>query len=179
MVKKIVGTVLGLIVVAILGIVAVAALTQPSSFKVERERVLAAPADAVFQNLVDFHRWQSWSPWEKLDPNMKKTHGGPQQGVGATYAWKGNSDAGEGKMTITEAKPNTELTIRLEFIDPFPATNTTHFALSPEESGTRVRWTMTGDNDLMGKIFGMFFDMDSMVGKDFERGLKALGQVSH
>lgn len=177
MLNKILGGALALLLVATLVIIGIAT-TKPSTFEVKRERVVAAPAGSVFANLNDFRRWQRWSPWEKLDPNLKRTYGGAEQGVGATYAWQGNSDAGAGKMTITDSTPERQLKIRLDFTEPFASTNSTIFDLVPQGQGTRVIWRMTGDNTFVGKVFSIFFDMDEMVGQDFERGLSNLERAS-
>ncbi|WP_437576185.1 SRPBCC family protein [Sorangium sp. So ce887] len=114
-------------------------MTQPSTFRVERSATVAAPAEAVYAQVVDFHAWQGWSPWEKLDPSMQRTYGGPASGTGASYAGSGNEQAGEGKMTITEAKQPSNVTLRLEFIKPFEATNTTTFGpRCPARPGHRL-----------------------------------------
>lgn len=147
---------------------------RPSAFRIVRSRTLAASPDAVFAQINDFHRWPGWSPWEKLDPNMTREISGPASGPGATYYWKGNNKAGEGRMTITDSVPGRSVTIRLEFMKPWKATNTTRFDLQPSGSGTVVTWDMTGHNNFMAKAFTVFMDMDKMVGPDFERGLAGL-----
>jgi uncharacterized protein YndB with AHSA1/START domain len=166
--------------VAALGGVAVLTLAsqKPATFHIERSTVIAVPSEAVFPHLNDFRRWNAWSPWEKLDPSMQKTYGGPPSGVGATYAWSGNSQAGAGQMTILESRPNESLVLRLEFLKPFPATNTVTYTLTPKPEGTKVTWAMSGENTSMGKVFSVFFDMDALIGKDFERGLADLKRIS-
>jgi uncharacterized protein YndB with AHSA1/START domain len=148
--------------------------TRPSDFRVERSIEIAAPTEAVFPHVNDFHRWAAWSPWEKLDPAMKKDFGGAPAGVGATYAWQGNDDVGSGKMSITESRPNERIGIQLVFLSPFEATNKTEFAFTPAGAGSTLTWTMTGQNDFMGKLFSVFMDMDWMIGKDFEAGLSGI-----
>ena len=148
------------------------------TFTVERSATLPAPPQAVYSLLADFHEWPKWSPWEELDPDMERTHSGAQSGVGATYAWKGNKKAGEGRMEITEAVPGSRIAIDLDFLKPFRSTNKTLFTLVPEGAGTRVTWTMTGNRPLLMRIFGLFFSMDKLVGKDFEKGLANLAKVA-
>jgi hypothetical protein len=109
---------------------------------------------------------------------MQKTYGGSHSGVGATYAWRGNGKAGEGQMTILESRPSECLHLRLEFLKPFPATNTATYTLTPKPEGTKVTWAMDGENTAIGKVFAVFFDMDAFLGKDFERGLVDLKGVS-
>jgi hypothetical protein len=159
--------------------VAVAALagfihTRPAAFTVQRSATIQAPADIVFAKVNDFHGWAEWSPWDKRDPAMKRTYTGAEKGLDAMYEWSGNQDVGQGRMTITESKPDELVKIRLEFLEPFPATNTTTFAFAPEGEGTQVTWRMEGTNGFAGKAFSLLMDMDQMIGKDFEEGLASM-----
>lgn len=175
MLKK-VGLGLVVVVVAFAGFVA----TRPSTFRVERSMEIAAPADAVFPFVNDFHQWDAWSPWEKLDPAMKKTFEGPGAGAGAIYAWTGNDEVGKGRMTITDSRPHERVGIKLEFIEPWPATSDIELMFVPTAKGVKVTWVMTGNNDFMAKAMTVFMNMDSMVGGDFEKGLaqlKSLGEA--
>jgi uncharacterized protein YndB with AHSA1/START domain len=165
------------LVVIVLAFAAVVA-TRPGDFTIERSATIAAPAEAVFAQVNDFHNWEGWSPWAKLDPAMQQSFGGPAAGTGATDRWEGNSDVGEGGMTITESRPPELVRIKLEFLKPFAATNLTEFTFKPQGEQTRVTWTMSGHNGFMAKAFCMFMDMDKMVGGDFEKGLAALKSVS-
>jgi hypothetical protein len=158
---------------ALLILVAVVA-TRPATYRVERAATIPAAPDVAFALVNDFHRWAEWSPWDKLDPAMKKTHGGAAAGTGATYEWAGNSDVGHGRMTITESKPGQRIAIQLEFIEPWTATNQTEFTFAAAGAGTKVVWAMTGHNDFMGKAFSLFMNMDRMIGADFEKGLAAM-----
>ena len=153
------------------------AATRPDRFRVERSALIAAPPEAIYPHLVDLHRWSGWSPWEKLDPEMTRTHSGPESGPGAAYAWKGNRKAGEGRMEITAATPPSRLELRLDFVKPFAATNTTEFLLLPEDGGTRVTWAMYGRSNYGWKVMGLVMNMDRMIGRDFEEGLDNLRQV--
>ena len=164
--------------VVLVAILLVVVATRPSTFRVERSARAVAPAEAVYAQIADFHRWAAWSPWEKLDPGMKKTFEGPAMGEGAAYAWAGNDKVGEGRMTITSARPGEEVVIRLEFLKPWASTSTATFRLAPDGGGTKVTWTMEGHNDLLGKAASLFMDVDKMIGADFERGLAAMKQVS-
>ena len=148
--------------------------TRQASFVIERSATVAASPDRVFPLLNDFHQWTMWSPWEHRDPNLQRTYGGPAEGPGATYAWVGNKQVGEGRMTIVESAPNERVLIKLEFLKPMAATNDTTFTLTPVDGGTRVHWHMAGNNNFMGKAFSLMVDLDKMVGKDFEQGLASL-----
>jgi hypothetical protein len=148
--------------------------TGPSEFSVQRSATIQAPPDIAFAMVNDFQRWNEWSPWDKLDPNMKRNFTGAKAGLDAIYEWSGNDDVGEGRMTILESKANELVRIRLEFIKPFASTSTTQFAFATEGTGTKVTWTMSGKNDFIGKAFSLVMDMDEMIGKDFEKGLASM-----
>lgn len=162
------------VLVVLLAAFAIFAATRPTDFRVSRSRALAAPAEVVHAYVNDFHKWPEWSPWEKLDPTMRKEISGAPTGPGATYYWTGNNKVGEGRMTITDSRPPQSVTLRLEFMRPWKAVNTTQFDFVPSGAGTNVTWAMTGQNNFMAKAFGVFMPLDKLVGADFERGLASL-----
>ncbi|HEX6748507.1 MAG TPA: SRPBCC family protein [Longimicrobium sp.] len=170
-------TILVVLVIAIAALLAFAS-TRPDHFEVQRSATIAAPAERIFPYLDDFHRWIEWSPWEKLDPELKRTFSGAERGTGAVYAWEGNKKVGQGRMEIVESDAPRRLRIKLDFIKPFEAHNTTVFALAPAGGGTRVDWTMLAINTFPGKVMSVFMNMDRMIGRDFERGLANLKAVA-
>jgi hypothetical protein len=163
---------------AVICVVLLVVSRQPNEFRVTRAGLIDAPLEVVFPHVNDFHLWQEWSPWAKRDPNCQITYDGPSSGEGAKFAWDGNKEVGEGRMTIVESTPHKLIAIKLEFLKPFKATNTAEFKFEPEGAGTKVTWSMFGKNNFIGKIFHMFIDCDSMVGKDFEQGLANLRAVA-
>jgi hypothetical protein len=173
MVKKI-----GLGIVAGAAVLAIVIATRPANYRISRSETAQAPPGTVYAQVVDFHRWRAWSPWERLDPNMRTVYGGTDGAPGATYAWKGNDSVGEGRMTLLEARSGELVGIRLEFLEPFSSVATTRFDFAPRGAGTQITWTMEGSNDFAGKAFSMVMNMDKMVGADFERGLAQLKSVA-
>lgn len=173
MLKKIVLAALAVVVIAIVGFCAVVAF-QPEDFSVSRTETINAPSERVFIQVNDFHKWESWSPWAKIDPAMKTTYAGPANGAGASYSWIGNDQVGEGKMTITNSHPNDHIAIDLEFIKPFAAKNLTEFSFKPDGDKTTVTWSMSGKNNFVAKAFNLVMNMDKVVGGDFEKGLGQL-----
>lgn len=163
-----------LVIVVILGL----AMMQPDSFKVQRSTVIKAPPAKVMAYLNDFHQWTAWSPWEKKDPGMQRTFEGAASGKGAVYTWNGNGEVGQGRMEIIENQVPTQLAIKLDFIKPFASSNRAEFALQPQGDSTVVTWAMSGPSLLVTKVMGVFFNMDKMIGKDFEQGLARLKEVS-
>jgi hypothetical protein len=152
------------------------AATQPDNFRVQRSALIQAPPAKVHALIDDFGRWQSWSPWEKKDPAMKRVRSGPASGVGAVYAWD-SKEVGSGRMEIVEST-TAAVRIKLDFAAPMEAHNIAEFVLQPEGEATRVTWTMRGRNTYVGKVMHTVFDIDQMVGKDFEAGLASLKSLT-
>ena len=152
--------------------------TRPSAFHIERSIAIAAPPETVYAEVNDFHAWPAWSPWEKLDPQMKKTFDGAASGAGAVYSWVGNDKVGEGRMTIEKSVRPSAIAIKLEFIKPFAATNEATFTFAPAADGTKATWAMDGENNFGMKAASLFMNMDKLVGGDLERGLAALKTVA-
>ena len=146
MLKKIL-LALALILVVFVIVVAL----QPADFRVTRSAAFSAPAEAVFAQVNDFHKWAAWSPWAKLDPNAKNSFEGPAAGTGAAMSWAGNKDVGEGRMTITESRTNELIRIRLEFLKPFATVNLAEFTFKPAAETTTVTWSMTGTRNFFSK----------------------------
>ena len=168
--------IVAIIVVAIAAILILAA-SKPATFRLARSTVINAPAEKIFPLVNDFRRWTAWSPWEKLDAELKRDYGGAENGKGATYGWQGKK-AGSGRMEIIESAPHSRILIKLDFLKPFEAHNTAEFTFTPERDGTRVDWAMYGPNIFMAKIMSTFVSMDRLVGKDFEKGLARLKAVA-
>ncbi|HYZ87909.1 MAG TPA: SRPBCC family protein [Myxococcales bacterium] len=167
-----------LVLAAILVALSLFVATRPGTYRVSRAIVIAAPPAVVYTQVADFHRWDAWSPWAKLDPAMKTTFAGPVAAPGSSYAWAGNGKVGEGRMTIVDATPGERIAIRLEFIKPMPGTSSTVFSFVPLASATQTTWTMEGQHNFVGKAFSLVADMDKMIGTDFEKGLEQLKTVA-
>jgi uncharacterized protein YndB with AHSA1/START domain len=167
---KIVLLVLAVVIAGVL----IAAAFRPDTLRVERSIQINAAPEKIYALIDDFHRWTVWSPWEKKDPAMKRTHSGAPSGKGAAYAWEGNGDVGSGRMVIRAAEPYSRIEIQLDFIKPFEGHNTAEFTLQPSGTGTELRWVMHGPQPYLGKVFSLFMNMDKMIGKDFEAGLAGI-----
>lgn len=174
MLLTITGVVLLLIAIA-LGV----ASSRPDTFRIQRTASINAAPEKLFPHIDDFHNWGGWSPWEHLDPDLKRTFSGAENGKGAIYAWEGNPKVGSGRMEILEATSPSRILIKLDFLKPFEAHNQAEFTLQGSGGSTQVVWAMTGPQAFPMKVMSLFMSMDSMVGKDFEKGLaslKALGE---
>jgi uncharacterized protein YndB with AHSA1/START domain len=164
---------IGVVIVMVLAYAA----TRPDTFRVERTAVINAAPDRVFAQINDLHNWPTWSVWEKKDPAMKKSFGGAAAGQGATYGWEGNSNVGTGRMEIVESVPDSKVRIKLDFVEPIEGHNFADLVLRTEGAGTRIIWSMDGPSPFISKLMGVIFDMDKMIGKDFEDSLSNLKQV--
>lgn len=165
---------IALAVVAAIAALLIFAATRPDTFRVERTARIDAPAEKIFPLIDDFHRWGTWSPYEKLDPDMQRSFGGSASGKGATYAWESKGKAGAGRMEITESTPSSKIAINLDFTRPMEGHNVAEFTLQPQGNATQVTWSMHGPSPYVAKLMGIFFNMDQMIGKDFETGLANL-----
>jgi uncharacterized protein YndB with AHSA1/START domain len=162
------------VVAAVLGF----AMTKPDSFRVQRTMKIKAPPEKIFPLINDFHSWSSWSPWEKLDPAMRRTNSGAAMGQGAVYEWEGNAKVGKGRMEITEVSPPTKVTVKLDFLKPIEGHNIAEFTLEPQGDSTSVTWVMRGPTPFLSKVIQVFISMDSMIGKEFETGLGNLKSIA-
>ena len=161
-----------LIVIAALVVVfLIVVAMQSDSYTVARNGTISASAADVFAQVNDLRKFQDWSPWAKVDPNVKNTYEGAPSGVGAVCKWTGNKKVGEGIMTIADSKPNDSIRMRLEFIKPFASIADVQFKFKEQNNQTSVTWAMTGQKNFISKAFCMFMNMDKMIGGDFERGL--------
>jgi hypothetical protein len=168
---------IGLVLLVAVALLLAFVATRPAGFRVARSATIAAPPEVVFAQLNDFRRWSSWSPFEKLDPAMKKTFEGSPSGVGAAFHYVAPK-AGEGRMTLIESEPNERVAIKAQFIKPFAATNEIEFTLRPASDGVAVTWAMTGRNSFVFKLFALFVNPDRLLGKSFEQGLADLKRVA-
>ena len=164
-----------IVAVVVAGILVYAA-TKPDTFRVERTIAMKAPPDKIHPLINDMKAWTAWSPYEKKDPAMKRSYGAVTAGKGATYAWEGDSNVGQGSMEILESSPD-KVVIKLDFIAPFEAHNTGEFILRPKGDVTDVTWAIHGPSPFMSKVIGTFVSFDNMIGRDFEQGLADLKAI--
>ena len=166
-----------LIIVAVVAALLIYGALQPAEFSVSRSADFNATPAKVFENINDFHKWSAWSPWEKMDPNLKRSFSGAAAGVGSKYAWVGNKKVGEGSMEITHSEASKRMQLDLHFLKPFKADNVTEFTLMAKGKQTNMTWEMRGKKPFIMRVMGLFFSMDKIVGTDFERGLAGLKTI--
>lgn len=172
-------TIIAILIVCAIATVLILAAMKPNIFRLERQAVIRAAPDTILGYITDFRKWTQWSPWEGLDPAMKRTYSGAERGEGAVYAWESKGKAGAGRMELTAVAPGSVAVIKLDFLKPFEAHNTSEFTLVPNGDGTTtVIWAMFGPSPYLSKVMHTVMNMDAMVGKDFEKGLQNLRTLS-
>jgi uncharacterized protein YndB with AHSA1/START domain len=170
--------IVAVVFVVVIAAVLIFAATKPDNFRVQRSAGIKAPPEKIFALINDLHQWTSWSPWEKIDPALKRTHSGAASGKGAVYAWEGNSKVGSGSMEILETVPASRITIKLDFIKPFEGHNIAEFKFERAGDSTTVTWAMFGPSPYLSKVMGLVFSMDKMIGSQFETGLANLKAIT-
>ena len=165
--------IIGVVIVVVIAGILLYAATKPDSFRVQRTVLVNAPSDKVFPLINDLKAFATWSPYDKKDPAMKRTFGAVTAGKGATYAWEGNKDVGQGSMEIVESGPRKVL-IKLDIVKPFEAHNMAEFLFEPKGDSTSVTWAVYGPSPYISKVIGTFMNIDDMIGRDFEKGLADL-----
>lgn len=169
---------IAIVIVTLVAGILVYAATKPDTFSVQRTTSIKAPAEKIFPLINDLHKWDSWSPYEKKDPAMKRSFSGTASGKGSAYAWEGNKEVGKGSIEITEIWQPSKVRIRLDMLKPIEGHNIVEFSLEPNGEATNVTWAMHGSSPYISKVMGVFINMDNMIGKDFEAGLANLKAVA-
>ena len=172
---------INLIMIAVVVLIAallVYASTRPDTFRVQRTASIKTAPELIFPFINDFHKWGSWSPYEKKDLAMKKNYSGAATGKGSAYEWEGNNEVGKGRIEIMETSPPSMILLKLDMIKPMAGHNIVEFSLEPNGDFTDVTWGMRGSSPFLSKVMGLFINMDHMIGKDFEAGLANLKTVA-
>jgi hypothetical protein len=165
-----------IVAIVIAGILLFAA-NRPDTFRVERSATINSPPEKIFPHIDGFRLWEAWSPWEKIDPAVKRSYSGADSGKGAVYAWQGNKDIGQGRMEILESTPSSKVVIKIDFIQPIEAHNTIEFSLESQGGATKVTQAMYGPSTFLSKLMGLFCSMDKMIGQKFDEGLTSLKSI--
>ncbi|MFM6929731.1 MAG: SRPBCC family protein [Bdellovibrio sp.] len=171
---------MGIVVLVVLGLIiafVIFVASRDGKFRYERSGVINAPADKIFPFLVSFKLGSEWSPFEKVDPKMKKAYSGTDGAVGSTMEFEGNRDAGSGKLELLAMVPNQSVDIRLTMIKPIHGDNLVQYKLTPEGDGTLFTWTMSGNGGFMGKLMVVLIDCDKMIGDQFVAGITNLKTI--
>lgn len=170
--------IVAIVITALIVAILIYAATRPDSFRIQRSTSIKSPPEKIFPLINDLHQWVAWTPWEKIDPEIKRTYGSITSGRGAVYEWSGNKNIGHGRMEITESSPSSKVVLKIDFITPFEAHNTVEFTLATQRNSTVVTQAMYGSNSYLSKLMGLFFSMEKMVGEKYEEGLASLKVIA-
>jgi uncharacterized protein YndB with AHSA1/START domain len=170
--------IIAIVVVLLVAALLIFAATKPDAFRIERSTSIKASPEKIFALINDLHKWVLWSPWENIDPALKRAYSGAESGKGAAYEWEGNNKVGSGSMEILESVPSSRITIKLDFIKPFEGHNTAEFKIERAGDSTTVTWAMFGPSPYLSKVMGLVFSMDKMIGGQFETGLANLKTIT-
>lgn len=171
-------TIIALVIIAIIALILILAATRPDTFRIERSVTIKAPPEKVFGLINDLHQWEGWSPWEKVDPDVKRTYNNVASGKGAIYGWNGNKNIGEGRMEIIESLPPSKVVLQMNFIKPFESQSKIEFTLTAQSGETKVTQSMYGPNTYISKVMGIFFSMEKIIGEKYEEGLASLKEIA-
>lgn len=163
-----------ILVLAIGAMIGAMGFLGDDSYRVERSTTIAAPIDDVWLHVASLGAIDKWSPWNELDPGMKKSMEGTDGQVGAVAKWEGNEQVGKGEQRIDSIARNSLVRTHLTFMEPWQSESDALIELAAEGTGTKVTWAMVGQHDFTSRLMSRFMDMDAMLGKDFEKGLGLL-----
>lgn len=167
-------SIIALVLILAVVILLVIASQKPDTLHVQRVLLIKAPPEKIFPHMNDLNAWRAWSPYEKKDPDMKRTLSGAPAGKGAVYEWDGNKNVGAGRMEITESTAPSKILIKLDFLKPFEGHNVATFTLVPKGDMTEVSWAMDGPAPMITKVMSTIMNLDKMIGDDFAVGLQNL-----
>ncbi len=162
--------VLGILVAGLL----VYAALKPSGMFISRELLVKATPQAIFPFLNHSRKANDWMPWAQIDPKVKMSYTGPEEGVGSVSSWESSGQMGVGKAEVIESVTNQRVKTQLTYTKPMAMSQLAELSLNPTPDGTVVRWSVSGNTPFIGRVFCIFMSMDKMVGGQFEKGLTNL-----
>ena len=154
------------------------ATSRPDTFSVERSINIKATPENIYPLINDLHNFPLWSPFENIDPTMKRTFSGASSGKGAVYAWQGNAKVGSGRLEIVDAVPYSRVVMNLDYFEPIVAHNVCEFTLQTIGGHTRLTWRMNGPAPFLSKVMSLFTSIDKTIGTQFDLGLANLRRMT-
>lgn len=162
---------IGLLIVVLLGV----SFFLPKDMNISVTEKLSASPAQLFYQINNVKNWENWSPWHRIDPEMKLIYGEKIKGEGASYTWKSdNRWVGNGAMIIDESVEARMVgtTMKFEGMDDSYADIV---ILSSEDGGSVVTWDLNSDYKarMPWQRYGMVFSR-MMLKKSYKEGLKNL-----
>jgi hypothetical protein len=165
-------------IAAVIAAFVVVVALQPSEFHLARTATVEAPADAVFAQVNDLKKWEKWSPWAKIDPNVKMTYEGPSEGAGTMASWSGNSEVGEGKMTLVESRPGELVKVNVDMVKPMEGSSRSEFTFKPDGDKTAVTWHMSAHHNFLQKAMCLVMNGKKMMREMMDEGLSKMNTAA-
>lgn len=169
-----------LIILAALGVlILILGLVGPPKYRVERSTEIKASPEVVYGYVSRLASMKEWGPWQEMDKDQVQSIDGTDGTVGAVWTWEGDT-VGKGRQELTELVENERVRTKLVFVVPVmgESVSTGTYDLEPTPEGTRMVWGFEGENGFMGRVMGVFMDMDAQLGPDFEKGLAKLKEMA-
>gem|GEM_PF-164339 len=158
------------LLIVLTAVVAFKIMKADKILQLEKTAVMDASPEAIFAQINNLQKWDNWSTWNQMDPNMEKEYAGPSVGVGSSYSWNSEKNSvGQGSMKITESIPNESLKMALDFGENGSATSA--FTLTPTDSGTQVTWSFLSDDEESKATNAM---MEMLLSSSYKKGLSQL-----
>ncbi len=159
-------------ILSVIGLFLFVALLVKKDYNVSREIVINKPKQVVFDYIKQLRNQATYSPWARLDPNMKTTYTGTDATVGFKYTWDGNDAVGQGEQTITNISEGNEVDFGLHFVKPFDGLASAKMKTTAvSETQTKVTWSLASSMQYPANIMLLVVDMNKVIGEDYQKGL--------
>jgi hypothetical protein len=156
----------------------IAALFMKKDYAVEREITVNKPVSEIFEYLKYLKNQKEFSTWTNKDPKSIITYKGVDGTIGAISTWDGNKQVGKGEQEIKKIDSLKRIDVELRFIKPFEGVANAYFTTEAIDStSTKVKWGINGRDEYPLNFMQVFINYDTMMGTEFEAGLKNLKTV--
>lgn len=168
-----------IVLLVLIGLILLIALFVEQDYHIERTVSIDKPSEEVFDYVRYLKNQDEFSVWNQADPNMKKSFSGTDGTVGFTYSWDSkNEDVGAGSQKITKITEGKRIDYDLQFKEPYESNAKTYMETTATgETSTTVTWAFDGTTPYPFNFFCLFMDMDAMIGKDLDKGLKNMKRI--
>jgi uncharacterized protein YndB with AHSA1/START domain len=162
-----------LFVVALLLLLLVIALFIKKKHYVNREIIIEAPLNKVFDFLRYLKNQEKFNQWAQTDPNRKIETTGMDGMVGYVYAWTGNKEAGHGAKEIINIIEGKRIETEIRFTKPMKVSALVIME-TESLSGSRTKVNFINTGILPYPINIMIPFAEKNFAKEMDRSLAAL-----
>jgi hypothetical protein len=144
----------------------------------EKSISINAPVEKVWQNTNTLKAMDQWSPWNDLDPKMKKDWTGTTGQPGEKVCWE-SKEAGNGCQEVKKADASKKrIDTEIKFLTPYESEANAYVTVVPEGNGSKATWGFTSKIPYPFTVMKMFMNMEDAIGKDYQKGLSRLKEMS-